>query len=43
MARALREFPALPIKTTNPLHQRLMENSAFQEGGGLISTTWSAR
>jgi acetyl-CoA carboxylase biotin carboxylase subunit len=36
MARALREFHAPhiePIKTTIPLHQRLMENSAFQEGG----------
>jgi len=33
MARALREFKVDPIKTTIPLHQRLMENSAFQEGG----------
>jgi acetyl-CoA carboxylase biotin carboxylase subunit len=33
MARALREFHVEPIKTTIPLHQRLMENSAFQEGG----------
>jgi biotin carboxylase len=33
MARALREFHALPIKTTIRLRQRLMENWAFQEGG----------
>jgi len=32
-ARALREFKVEPIKTTIPLHQRLMENSTFQEGG----------
>ena len=33
MARALREFHVASIKTRIPLHQRLMENSAFQEGG----------
>jgi acetyl-CoA carboxylase, biotin carboxylase subunit len=33
MARALREFQVGPIKTTIPLHLRLMENSAFQQGG----------
>ncbi len=33
MARALREFTIGPIKTTVPLHQNLMENSAFREGG----------
>src|SRR5690606_4995563 len=33
MARALREFRVEPIKTTIPLHQRLMENSAFRQGG----------
>jgi acetyl-CoA carboxylase biotin carboxylase subunit len=32
-SRALREFVIEPIKTTIPLHQRLMENAAFQEGG----------
>ena len=33
MARALREFQVGPIKTTIPLHLRLMENSAFRQGG----------
>ncbi len=33
MARALREFNVGPIKTTIPLHRRLMENSSFREGG----------
>jgi acetyl-CoA carboxylase biotin carboxylase subunit len=33
MSRALREFKVEPIKTTIPLQRRLMENSAFQEGG----------
>ncbi len=33
MARALREFNVGPIKTTIPLHLRLMENSSFREGG----------
>lgn len=33
MARALREFNVGPIKTTIPLHRRLMENSAFRQGG----------
>jgi acetyl-CoA carboxylase, biotin carboxylase subunit len=33
MARALREFQVGPIKTTIPLHRRLMENSAFRQGG----------
>ncbi|MBL8759495.1 MAG: acetyl-CoA carboxylase biotin carboxylase subunit [Phycisphaerae bacterium] len=32
-SRALREFKVEPIKTTIPLHQRLMENSDFQRGG----------
>ncbi|MGQ0627159.1 MAG: acetyl-CoA carboxylase biotin carboxylase subunit [Phycisphaerales bacterium] len=32
-SRALREFRVEPIKTTVPLHLRLMENSTFQEGG----------
>jgi acetyl-CoA carboxylase biotin carboxylase subunit len=33
MSRALREFRVEPIKTTIPLHLRLMENSSFMEGG----------
>ena len=33
MARALREFTIEPIKTTIPLHRRLMENSDFRKGG----------
>jgi len=33
MARALREFRVGPIRTTIPLHSRLMEQSAFREGG----------
>ena len=33
MARALREFKVGPIKTTIPLHLRLMENSSFRQGG----------
>ncbi len=33
MARALREFNVDPIKTTIPLHQRLMENADFRKGG----------
>jgi acetyl-CoA carboxylase biotin carboxylase subunit len=33
MARALREFNVGPIKTTIPLHRRLMENSSFRQGG----------
>jgi acetyl-CoA carboxylase biotin carboxylase subunit len=33
MTRALREFQVGPIKTTIPLHLRLMENSAFRQGG----------
>jgi acetyl-CoA carboxylase, biotin carboxylase subunit len=33
MARALREFQVGPIKTTIPLHMRLMENSSFRQGG----------
>ena len=33
MARALREFRIGPIKTTIGLHQSLMLNSAFREGG----------
>jgi acetyl-CoA carboxylase biotin carboxylase subunit len=32
-SRALREFKVEPIKTTIPLHQRLMENSDFIRGG----------
>jgi acetyl-CoA carboxylase biotin carboxylase subunit len=32
-ARALREFKVEPIKTTIPLHQRLMENADFRKGG----------
>lgn len=32
-ARALREFRVEPIKTTIPLHQRLLEEAAFVEGG----------
>jgi acetyl-CoA carboxylase biotin carboxylase subunit len=32
-ARALREFAIGPIKTTVPLHQRLMENADFRKGG----------
>nr|HRJ50485.1 acetyl-CoA carboxylase biotin carboxylase subunit [Phycisphaerales bacterium] len=33
MARALREFRIDPIKTTIPLHQRLVGDSAFRKGG----------
>lgn len=33
MARALREFNVGPIKTTIPLHQRLVENTDFRRGG----------
>ena len=33
MARALREFSVGPLKTTLPLHRRLMENSGFRTGG----------
>jgi acetyl-CoA carboxylase biotin carboxylase subunit len=33
MARALAEFRIEPIKTTIPLHQRLMQNSDFRRGG----------
>ncbi|MEX2218321.1 MAG: acetyl-CoA carboxylase biotin carboxylase subunit [Phycisphaerales bacterium] len=33
MSRALREFQVGPIKTTIPLHRRLMENSSFRQGG----------
>ncbi len=32
-ARALREFKVEPIKTTIPLHLRLMENADFRKGG----------
>ena len=32
-ARALREFNVGPIKTTIPLHQRLVENTDFRKGG----------
>jgi len=32
-ARALREFNVGPIKTTIPLHSRLMENTDFRKGG----------
>jgi len=32
-ARALREFRVGPIKTTIPLHQRLMEHTDFRAGG----------
>jgi len=32
-ARALREFNVGPIKTTIPLHSRLMENTDFKKGG----------
>ncbi|MCK6477187.1 MAG: acetyl-CoA carboxylase biotin carboxylase subunit [Phycisphaerales bacterium] len=33
MARALREFRIEPIKTTIPLHQRLIADAAFRKGG----------
>jgi len=33
MSRALAEFRVDPIKTTIPLHRRLMENSDFRRGG----------
>jgi len=33
MSRALREFTIGPIKTTIPLHMRLMENADFRRGG----------
>jgi acetyl-CoA carboxylase biotin carboxylase subunit len=34
MARALREFHVEPIKTTIPLHMRLMEDRAVPPGWG---------
>jgi acetyl-CoA carboxylase biotin carboxylase subunit len=33
MLRALREFKVGPIKTTISLHQKLMQDGAFQRGG----------
>ena len=33
MRQALREMHVKPIKTTIPLHQRLMENASFIKGG----------
>jgi acetyl-CoA carboxylase biotin carboxylase subunit len=33
MSRALREFKIDPIKTTIPLHQRLVDDAAFRKGG----------
>jgi acetyl-CoA carboxylase biotin carboxylase subunit len=33
MARALAEFRVEPIRTTIPLHQRLMQNADFRRGG----------
>ncbi len=33
MERALREFEVGPIKTTIPLHRRLMQDAAFEQGG----------
>ncbi|MCC6428789.1 MAG: acetyl-CoA carboxylase biotin carboxylase subunit [Phycisphaerales bacterium] len=33
MSRALREFKVEPIKTTIPLHQRLVDDAAFRKGG----------
>ena len=33
MSRALAEFKVGPIKTTIPLHQRLMQDANFQQGG----------
>jgi acetyl-CoA carboxylase biotin carboxylase subunit len=33
MFRALREFKVGPIKTTISLHQKLMQDGAFQRGG----------
>ncbi|MCC6969410.1 MAG: acetyl-CoA carboxylase biotin carboxylase subunit, partial [Phycisphaerales bacterium] len=33
MSRALDEFRVDPIKTTIPLHRRLMQNSDFRKGG----------
>ncbi|MGE3109643.1 MAG: acetyl-CoA carboxylase biotin carboxylase subunit [Phycisphaerales bacterium] len=33
MSRALREFQVGPIKTTIPLHRRLMDNADFRRGG----------
>jgi acetyl-CoA carboxylase biotin carboxylase subunit len=33
MSRALREFKIEPIKTTIPLHQRLVDDAAFRKGG----------
>ncbi len=33
VARALREYRVAPIKTTIPLHRRLMENADFRRGG----------
>jgi len=32
-ARALREFNVSPIKTTIPLHQKLVQNTDFRQGG----------
>ncbi|MBK9188686.1 MAG: acetyl-CoA carboxylase biotin carboxylase subunit [Phycisphaerales bacterium] len=33
LARALREFHVEPIKTTIPLHERLMQDGPFRQGG----------
>ncbi len=40
-ARALREFKVEPIKTTIPLHLRLMENADFRAGG--VDIHWLER
>ncbi len=41
MGRALRELEIGPIKTTTPLHRRLMDNHAFIEGG--VDIHWLER
>lgn len=41
MSRALRELEIGPIKTTTPLHRRLMDNHAFIEGG--VDIHWLER
>ncbi len=36
MARALREYKILGIKTTIPFHQRVLKNAAFLKGGTIL-------
>ena len=41
MRRALEEFRIGPIKTTIPLHQRIMDNQEFRESK--VDTGWIER